>query len=73
MILSRVMLDQKQKDELIEKTVAASLAKHTSEEIAHSYRAYTEQSYEGDTKALIEDAVSYGVLTKDEADSFYKL
>ncbi len=71
MILSRVMLDQKQKDELIEKTVAASLEKHTSEEIVRSYQAYTEQAYEGDTKALIEDAVSYGVLTKDQADSLY--
>jgi len=61
------MLSQKQKDELIDKTVDASLAKHTPEEIVRSYRIYTEQSYAADTKALIEDAVSYGVLTKEQA------
>ena len=73
MILSRVMLDQNQKHELIEQVIAAQLKKYPPEVIQKSYEEYAYNDYDGDTKGLIEDAVSYGVLTKDEADSFYKL
>jgi 5-formyltetrahydrofolate cyclo-ligase len=73
MILSRVMLDQNQKHELIEQVIAAQLKKYTPEVIQKSYEEYAYNDYDGDTQALIEDAVEYKVITKDEADSFYSL